>query len=356
MTSPFDPFTLGSIKLKNRIVMAPMTRSRAYGEGATPTDLMATYYAQRASAGLIISEGVQPSVAGQGYPDTPGLHSAEQVQAWKKVAEAVHAADGVIFAQLMHTGRVGDPDLLPGGMTVVGPSEIAAEGQIYTHAGMKPFATPRALTENEILETVADFATAARNAIEAGFDGVEIHGANGYLIQQFISSNANQRTDSWGGSIAGRVAFPLAVAKAVADAIGAEKVGIRLSPANPLHDITEDDLENTYSTLIAGLAELGLAYVHILESPGQRPLTQTLRSLWPGALILNPATHPAPTGLDELALVEDGTAELLAYGALFLANPDLPVRLEAGGPFNTPERTGFFGGDHHGYTDYPTLN
>jgi N-ethylmaleimide reductase len=356
MTSPFDPFTLGSIELKNRIVMAPMTRSRAYGDGATPTDLMATYYAQRAGAGLIITEGVQPSVVGQGYPDTPGLHSAEQVEAWKKVTEAVHAANGVIFAQLMHTGRVGDPDLLPDEMTVVGPSAVAAEGQIYTHAGMKPFAMPRALTEDEILQTVADFATAARNAIEAGFDGVEIHGANGYLLQQFISSNANQRTDSWGGSIKGRVAFPLAVARAVADAIGAEKVGIRLSPANPLHDIVEDQLEETYKTLIAGLAEIGVAYVHILESPGQRSLTQTLRGLWTGALILNPATHPSPTGLPELALVEEGTTELLAYGALFLANPDLPVRLKAGGPFNTPERSGFFGGDHRGYTDYPALN
>lgn len=356
MTSPFEPFTLGSIELKNRIVMAPMTRSRAYGEGATPTELMAAYYAQRASAGLIITEGIQPSVVGQGYPDTPGLHTDAQVEAWKQVTDAVHAQGGAIFAQLMHAGRVGDPDLLPTDSTVVGPSAVAAEGSIYTHAGMKPFATPHALTDAEVRETIADFAAAARNAVEAGFDGVEIHGANGYLIQQFISSNANQRTDSWGGSIQGRIAFPLEVAKAVAVAIGAEKVGIRLSPANPLHDIVEDGLEETYAALLAGLAELGLAYIHILESAGHRGLTQTLRASWPGTFILNPATHPSPTGLNELGLIEDGTTELLSYGALFLANPDLPKRLGAGGPFNSPERSGFFGGDHRGYTDYPTLN
>src|SRR6266545_5598185 len=199
MTSPvpapaFDTFRLGSVELANRIVMAPMTRSRAYGPDATPTDLMATYYAQRAGAGLIITEGTQPSVVGQGYPDTPGLHSAEQVDAWRRVTDAVHAEGGVIFAQLMHTGRTGDPDLLPGDLTPVGPSAIAAEGQIYTHTGMKPFPVPHPLTEDEIAETVADFARAARNAIAAGVDGVELHGASGYLIHQFLSSNANQRT------------------------------------------------------------------------------------------------------------------------------------------------------------------
>jgi N-ethylmaleimide reductase len=355
MTTAFDPFRLGGVQLGNRIAMAPMTRSRAHGPGATATDLMATYYAQRASAGLIVTEGIQPSIVGQGYPDTPGLHSAEQVDAWRTVTDRVHREGGVIFAQLMHSGRIGNADLLPGDLIPVGPSAVAAEGQVYTHQGPKPFPTPRALTEEEIAETIANFAQAARNAIAAGFDGVELHGANGYLIHQFLSSNANQRTDGWGGSIEGRVRFAIAVTAAVADAIGGDKVGLRISPGNPLHDITEDDLEQTYKTLVAGIAELGLAYLHIGEAPGQRDLTVSLRAQWPGALILNPNTHPAPTGPNELSLVEDGTADVISFGALFLANPDLPARLAAGGPFNRPDRTGLFGGDHRGYTDYPTL-
>ena len=322
MTSPvpapaFDTFRLGSVELANRIVMAPMTRSRAYGPGETPTELMATYYAQR--AGLIITEGTQPSVVGQGYPDTPGLHSVAQVEAWRRVTDAVRAEGGVIFAQLMHTGCTGDPDLLPGDLTPVGPSAVAAAGQIYTHAGMKPFPVPRELTEDEIAETVADFATAARNAIAAGFDGVELHGANGYLIHQFLSSNANQRTDSWGGTVEGRIRFALEVAAAVVAEIGADRVGIRLSPGNPLHDIVEDDPHLTYKALLDGLADLGLVYVHVMESPGLRDLTQSLRAQWPGAFILNPATVPEPTGPNELALIEDSTAELVSFGGLFLA-------------------------------------
>lgn len=269
----FDTFRLGSLNLANRIVMAPMTRSRAYGPDAT---------------------------------------------------DAVHAEGGVIFAQLMHTG-------------------------------MKSFPVPHPLTEAEIAETVADFARAARNAIAAGFDGVELRGANGYLIHQFLSSNANQRTDSWGRTVEGRVRFALEVAAAVVAEIGPDQVGIRVSPGNPLHDIVEDDLELTYKALIAGLADLGLVYVHLMESPGLRDLTQAMRAQWPGAFILNPATRPEPTGPDQLALIEDGTADLISYGGLFLANPDLPARLAVGGPFNVPDRATSFGGDHRGYTDYPTL-
>ncbi|HPU14348.1 MAG TPA: alkene reductase [Aeromicrobium sp.] len=355
MSIVFEPYQLGKIELKNRIAMAPMTRSRAFGDGATATELMATYYAQRASAGLIITEGVQPSVVGQGYPDTPGLHSAEQVDSWRKVTAAVHDQGGVIFAQLMHAGRVGDPDLLPGQMNVVGPSAVAAAGQIYTHAGPKPYEVPHALTEAEIVETVADFADAAVNAIEAGFDGVELHGANGYLIQQFISVSANTRADSWGGSIDGRIKFPLEVARAVAEAIGPEKVGIRLSPGSHLHDITETELGETYEKLVAGLADLGLVYLHVLESEGQRDLTNALRSAWPNTFILNPSTRPRPTGLEELSLIEGRTTDLLAFGSLFIANPDLPARLAQGGPFAAADRSKAFGGDHHGYTDYPAL-
>ncbi|MFD7136353.1 alkene reductase [Streptomyces sp. NPDC059894] len=356
MTMAFTPYDLGGIRLSNRVVMAPMTRSRAYGPGQSPTDLMAAYYAQRASAGLIIAEGTQPSVVGQGYPDTPGLHSAEQITAWRRVTDAVHAEGGVIFVQLMHTGRVGHPSLT--GLTPVGPSAVPAKGQVYTQEGPRDFVTPHALTESEIEETIADFATAARNAIQAGFDGVELHGANGYLIHQFLAPNSNRRTDAFGGGPERRVRFAVETARAVAGAIGAERVGLRISPGNPFNDIDESDradAEATYTTLVDALAPLGLAYLHQMEAPGIRDLVLRLRKAWPGTFVLNPFTGTEPTGPDALELVEDGTADLIAYGALFLANPDLPARLAAGGPFNTPDRATSFGGDHRGYTDYPTL-
>ncbi|MES4907167.1 MULTISPECIES: alkene reductase [unclassified Streptomyces] len=355
MPTAFDSYDLGGKRLANRIVMAPMTRSRAYGPGATATDLMATYYAQRAGAGLIVTEGTQPSVVGQGYPDTPGLHSEEQVEAWRKVTDAVHREDGVIFAQLMHTGRIGHPSLLPDGLLPVAPSAVAPQGQVFTHEGPKDFVTPKELTDAEVARTVEDFATAARNAVAAGFDGVEIHGANGYLVHQFLAPNANRRTDAWGGSVDGRIRFAVEVATAVAQAIGGEKVGFRISPGNPYNDIAEDDLHETYGALVARLAPLGLAYLHQLEAPGVRDLVLRLRKEWPGTFILNPFTGTDPTGPEELGLVEDGTADLIAYGALYLANPDLPARLAAGGPFNTPDRATSFGGDHRGYTDYPAL-
>ena len=357
MATAFDSYDLGGTRLSNRIVMAPMTRSRAYGPGTTATDLMAEYYAQRAGAGLIVTEGAQPSAVGQGYPNTPGIHTAEQVAAWRKVTAAVHEQGGVIFLQLMHTGRVGHPTLT--GLEPIGPSAVAASGQVYTHEGPKDFVTPRELTEADIAETIADYAAAARNAVEAGFDGVELHGANGYLIHQFLAPNTNRRTDAWGGSPEKRTRFAVEVAKAVAEAIGADKVGFRISPANPYNDIAETDtteLERTYTTLVDALAPLGLAYLHQMEAPGIRDLTTRLRKQWPGTYILNPFTGTEPTGPDELRLIEDGLADLIAYGALFLANPDLPARLAVGGPFNTPDLTTSFGGDHRGYTDYPTLD
>ncbi|MBA2811180.1 alkene reductase [Streptomyces sp. KM273126] len=356
MTTVFDPHDLGGLRLANRIVMAPMTRSRAYGPGQSPTDLMATYYAQRASAGLIVTEGTQPSVVGQGYPDTPGIHSAEQVAAWRKVTDGVHAEGGKIFLQLMHTGRVGHPSLM--GLTPVGPSTVKAAGQVYTQDGPQDFVTPYELTDAEITETIADFAAAARNAVEAGFDGVELHGANGYLIHQFLAPNSNQRTDAWGGSPQRRIRFAVETAKAVAEAIGADKVGFRISPGNPYNDIDESDptdVEATYTALVEDLAPLSLAYLHQMEAPGVRDLVLRLRKAWPGTFVLNPFTGTEPTGPDALSLINDGTADLIAYGALFLANPDLPARLAVGGPFNTPDRATSFGGDHRGYTDYPTL-
>ena len=356
MTTAFEPYDLAGTKLKNRIAMAPMTRSRASEPERTPTELTARYYAQRASAGLIITEGTQPSPAGQGYTNTPGLHSPEQVKAWKQVTDAVHDQGGVIFAQLMHTGRISHPVLLPRGLEPVGPSAVKAQGQVFTHEGMLDFVTPRELTEAEIGRTIADFATAAANASEAGFDGVEIHGANGYLVHQFLSVNANQRTDAWGGSVGNRIRFAVQVARAVAEAIGSHRTGIRLSPGGTFNDITDDaDLGATYLPLITELAELDLAYVHLMEQ-SERSFTEQLRAAWPGTFILNPDTgFGVPTGPDALDLVQDGVADLVSYGALFLANPDLPARLEAGGPFNEPDRSTFYGGDAHGYTDYPAL-
>jgi N-ethylmaleimide reductase len=358
MTTAFHPIDLGHRRLTNRIAMSPMTRSRAYGPGATVTDMTATYYAQRAGAGLIITEGTQPSVIGQGYPDTPGLHSTEQVTAWQKVTDAVHAAGGTIFAQLMHTGRIGHPSLLPDGLTPVGPSPVTAKGHVHTRQGPQEMVAPEPLSENDIRTTIADFAAAARNAVAAGFDGVEIHGANGYLVHQFLAPNANQRTDAWGGSVGNRIRIVIEVATAVSAAIGGHRTGLRISPGNALNDIAETDaadVERTYTALVAGLAPLNLAYLHLLETSDRR-LTKRLRTDWPGVFILNPATYPDPTGPDALGLVEDGTADLITFGALFLANPDLPDRLAAGGPFNTPNPATFYGGDEHGYTDYPTLS
>lgn len=354
MTTAFDPIVLGGRRLASRIAMAPMTRSRAFGPGAEPTELMATYYAQRAGAGLIVTEGIQPSPVGQGYPDTPGLHTPGQVAAWRTVTDAVHREGGVIFAQLMHTGRIGHPSLLPDGLVPVGPSAVAAKGQVFTPEGPKDFVTPKELGEAEIRQTIDDFVDAAKGAVEAGFDGVEIHGANGYLVHQFLAPNSNRRTDAWGGDVEGRIRFAVEVTTAVAEAIGSHRVGLRISPGNPYNDIAENDPAEVYEALLERLAGLDLAYLHLLEGP-DRELTARLRGAWPGKLILNPFTHPAATGPDALALIEDGAADMIAYGALFLANPDLPARLAAGGPFNTPDPATFYGGDHRGYTDYPTL-
>lgn len=354
MTTAFDPIVLGGKRLTSRIAMAPMTRSRASGPGAEPTELMATYYAQRAGAGLIVTEGVQPSPVGQGYPDTPGLHTPGQVQAWRTVTDAVHREGGAIFAQLMHTGRIGHPSLLPEGLVPVAPSAVAAKGQVYTHEGPKDFVTPRELSEAEVRRTIDDFTAAALGAVEAGFDGVELHGANGYLIHQFLAPNSNRRTDAWGGGTEGRIRFAVEVVTAVTEAIGSDRVALRISPGNPFNDIAEDNPAEVYEALLKRLAGLDLAYLHLMEGP-DRDLTTRLRKAWPGTFVLNPFTHPDVTGPDALKLVEDGTADMVAYGALFLANPDLPARLAAGGPFNTPDQSTFYGGDHRGYTDYPTL-
>ncbi|MEV7423931.1 MULTISPECIES: alkene reductase [unclassified Streptomyces] len=352
MTTAFDPIDLAGTQLGNRIALAPMTRSRAFGAGNSPTDSTSEYYAQRASAGLIITEGTQPSVVGQGYPDTPGLHSQEQIAAWRKVTDAVHAKGGKIVAQIMHGGRIGHPDLLPDGLVPVGASPVAAPGQVYLHDGPKDYVVPRELTSEEVEATIGDFVSASRNAIEAGFDGVELHGANGYLIHQFLAPNTNLREDKWGGSVENRIRFAVEVSRAVAAEIGAARTGIRLSPAIGLLGTEEPDPEPTYTALVRELETLGLAFVHLIEH--DREFTLAVRKLYSGTFILNAKTE-GPTSADDLKLIEDGTADLISFGVLFLANPDLPARLKAGGPYNAADPATFFGGDDKGYIDYPFL-
>jgi N-ethylmaleimide reductase len=355
MDKAFSNYDLAGKTLQNRIVMAPMTRNRAGNPGALATDLMATYYAQRASAGLIITEGTQPSIVGQGYPNTPALHSSEQVESWKKVTSAVHANGGVIFAQLMHAGRISHKDLFPAGLVTVAPSAVAADGQVYTPTGPQAFEVPKEMTEAEILQTINDFATAAENAIAAGFDGVEIHGANGYLIHQFTSTNVNLRTDQWGGSVEGRIKFAVEVAKAVSAKIGASKTGFRVSPCNPFNEVVDEGFNATYEALIKELASLDLAYLHFMENPMQNGLLAKARTWWANTLIVNSFVGDQVKGKADLEYIESGVADLVSFGQLFIANPDLVARLKSDGPFNTADGSTFYGGDEKGYTDYPTL-
>ncbi|XVS62606.1 alkene reductase [Actinosynnema sp. CA-299493] len=352
MSTAFEPLDLAGTTLANRIVMSPMTRSRAYD--TVPTPVMAEYYAQRASAGLIITEGIQPSAVGQGYPHTPGLHTDEQVAGWRVVTDAVHEAGGRIFAQLMHSGRIGHPSLLPGDLHPVGASPVRAAGQLYTGEGMTELVTPVELSPADIEATIADFAAAARRAVDAGFDGIELHGANGYLLHQFLADNTNLRDDEWGGSVENRIRFTVEVVRATVEAIGGDRVGLRISPFNRYNDIAEETTAELYPALVDAIDPVGLAYLHIGET-GDRALTLDLRKRFSGVLILNPHTPDGVTGPDHLSLLDDGVADAVSFGALFLANPDLPARLANGGPFNTPDQSTFFGGAEQGYIDYPAL-
>ncbi len=277
MTTVFDPITVGAWTLPQRFVMAPLTRNRAEA-GGVPGDLAATYYGQRAGAGLIVTEGTQPSAVGQGYLDTPGLHSSEQVAGWRKVADAVHARDGRIVAQLMHVGRIAHPDNKDG-LETVAPSALAAPGEMVTADGQKPHVEPRALETSEVPGLVEEFVQAARNAVEAGLDGVEVHGANGYVLHQFLAPSTNERTDEYGGSPENRARLTIDVVRAVAEAIGAEKVGLRISPAHNIQGVLEtdpDDTRATYEALVDGISDLGLAYLSMLADP-RGELTQDLR-------------------------------------------------------------------------------
>ena len=351
MNQPFTPVRLGRYTLPNRLVMAPMTRSRARFDG-TAGDLAAEYYSQRASMGLIVTEGTQPSDDGQGYLATPGIYSPAHVAGWKKVTKAVHDKGGRIFVQIMHAGRMSHPDNTPHHRQAVAPSAIAPGAPMFTATGMQDIPTPRALTSEEVRRTVADFRHAARSAIEAGADGIEIHGANGYLVHQFLAPSANTRTDEYGGSIANRVRFAIEVATAIAEEIGADRTAIRLSPGITMWGIDEGaEGPALYRYLVTELDRLGLAYLHILHG-GNEQLVGDIRALSKQSLIVNRPGRPR----DQIgADVASGLADLEAYGQMVLANPDFVTRLKTGTPMNEADRASFFGGTAQGYTDYPAL-
>ncbi len=356
MPDLFDSLTAKTWTLPNRLVMAPLTRNRADGDGV-PGDLAVEYYAQRASAGLIISEGTQPSAVGQGYLNTPGLHSAEQVAGWRRVADAVHERGGRIVAQLMHAGRVSHPDNKHG-LETVAPSALAAPNQMFTADGPQPHPVPRALALDEIPAVVEEYVQAARNAVEAGLDGVEVHAANGYLIHQFLAPGANQREDRYGGSPENRARFAIEVTRAVAEAIGPERVGIRVSPAHNIQGATETDpadVEATYGALVEAIAPLGLAYLSVLADP-RADLVQRLRKDFGGVVIANDGFGEITTRETAQAILDEDLADAVAVGRLFLANPDLPRRWETGASLNEPNPDTFYGGGAEGYTDYPSLD
>jgi N-ethylmaleimide reductase len=352
MTDLFSGFRLGALSLPNRVVMAPMTRVRA-AAGGLATASMATYYAQRATAGLIVSEGVQPSLIGQSNPGTPGLHTDEQVASWRAVTGAVHTNGGRIFAQLMHGGRVSHPDTT--GHQPVGPSAVPATGDVFTPTGPQPAPVPRELPTGEVAEHAGAYGAAGRRAIEAGFDGVELHGANGYLISQFLSSNANLRTDGYGGSIAGRIRFAVEAVEATVHAVGAERTGIRLSPGGRFWGIEERDVPELYAALLRELDRIGIAYVH-LEATADHEVLIALRRAWPGALIMNPVLPMGPkqTGPTEAREWLGLGADLISFGRAFIANPDLVERLRLGAPLAPVDEATYYQGGDAGYLTYPT--
>ncbi|MEV7423234.1 alkene reductase [Streptomyces sp. NPDC091212] len=347
----FSSYRLGGLTLPNRVVMAPMTRVRAAAGGlATPS--MATYYAQRATAGLIVSEGVQPSLIGQSNPGTPGLHTDEQVAAWRPVTAAVHANGGRIFAQLMHGGRVSHPETI--GTRPVGPSAVAAVGDVFTPSGPQPAPVPRALETAEVPEHAESYGAAARRAVDAGFDGVELHGANGYLISQFLSSNGNLRSDRYGGSVANRIRFAVEAVSATVEAVGADRTGIRLSPGGGFWGVEEHDALQLHTALLTELARLEVAYVHLEATIGDDVL-RDLRRAWPGTLVMNPVFPMGPKQTERadadrwLGL----GADLISFGRGFIANPDLVERLRTGLPVAPVDEATYYQGGDAGYLTYP---
>ncbi len=352
----FETFNMGSLALSNRFVMNPMTRCRADVAGVVG-ELEAEYYAQRASAGLIVTEGIAPSPNGRGYARTPGLWSEAQVAAWKGVTRAVHAKGGKIFAQIMHTGRVSHAANMPAGARILAPSAVALAGQMYTDAlGMQDYPVPQAMTEADILQAKAEFVQAAKNAIAAGFDGVELHGANGYLLEQFLSPDTNQRTDAWGGSVENRLRFVVDVARETAAAIGADKLGIRISPYGTNSGMgAYPQVEETYLALLPALADLGLTYVHLVDHAAMGapvvPLSfkHALRKAWPRTFFVGGSMDFA----SGQQAVNAGITDLVGMGRAFLANPDLVHRMKNGLALNAPDSNTFFMPGAKGYTDYP---
>ncbi|MGA2709482.1 MAG: alkene reductase [Steroidobacteraceae bacterium] len=357
-TDLFDPVQLGDYRLANRIVMAPLTRSRANADGV-PTPLMAEYYRQRASAGLIIAEGTNISPRGRGYAFTPGIYDPSQVEAWKKVTGGIHAEGSRVFVQLWHVGRISHPLLQPAGTLPVAPSPICPNATAFTARGFQPCVTPRALETQEIPQIVAEYESAARNALAAGFDGVEIHAANGYLIEQFLRDSTNHRTDAYGGSREKRARFLIEVVQAVVGACAARRVGIRLSPVSPVNDAALDsDPMGTYRYVIEQLNSFRLAYLHVIEgvTQGSRDIPagfgmQALRRAFKGLYMANNG-YDLPLALDAR---RHQRADLIAFGRLYIANPDLVERFRAGASLSVPDRATFFGGGAHGYTDYPFM-
>jgi 2,4-dienoyl-CoA reductase-like NADH-dependent reductase (Old Yellow Enzyme family) len=342
---------MGNIRLPNRFAMAPMTRSRARPDGS-PGELAAEYYAQRAGAGLLISEGTQPSDDGQGYLATPGIYTDAHVNGWRAVASAVRENGGRMFIQLMHVGRMSHPDNTPHHRQPIAPSAIAPDGPMFTAKGLLPIPEPRALDAEEVRRTVDDFRFSARRAIEAGADGIEIHGANGYLVQQFFAPNANTRTDAYGGTIENRSRFAIEVAAAVAREIGAARTAIRLSPGATMGGLDEGgEGPDLYRYLVAELDRLGLAYLHVMHL-GNEPLLAEIRKLWKQVLIVNRPGRPRDQIGGDVAA---GIADMEAYGQMILSNPDFVERLRSGVPMNDADRTTYYGGGAKGYTDYPLL-
>ena len=350
------PVALGPITLKNRVVMAPLTRNRA-GPGNVPQTLNVDYYAQRASAGLIITEATQVAPEGVGYPHTPGIHSEAQVAGWRRVTDAVHAQGGRIFLQLWHVGRISHPSLQPNGQLPVAPSALKPDGEVFTYDGPQPFVTPRALETDEIPGVVEQFVQGAENALAAGFDGVEVHAANGYLLDQFLRDGTNQRSDAYGGAVENRARLTLEVVEAVTKVWGADRVGVRISPTGSFNSMSDSDPAATFGYVAEQLAPLGLAYLHVVEDfPGTVAAAPfdwaALREAFGGLYLAN-------GGYDRdkaMTAVESGHAGLVSFGQLYIANPDLVERFAQHAPLNAPDATQFYGGDHRGYTDYPSLS
>lgn len=355
MSLAFEPIRVGQWDLPQRFVMAPLTRNRA-GEGMAPTQLNARYYAQRAGAGLIVSEGTQPSLVGQGYLNSPGIHSDAQIEGWRTVADAVHERGGRIVVQLMHAGRIAAAENKQGAETVA-PSAIQAPGKMITAAGPVDHDLPREIATDELPSVLNEYVQAARNAIEAGLDGVEVHAANGYLLHQFLSPNSNKRTDEYGGSAQGRARFTVEVIAAVAQAIGADRVGVRISPGHQFNGVVEDDsadIASTYGTLVDQISNLGLAYLSILADPDS-DLFADLSQRFGGSVIGNDGFGEVTTLNAVESTLQGGHAAAVAVGRLYLANPDLEVRWAEGAGLNEPDLDTFYGGGAEGYTDYPTL-